>query len=160
MSARVKWAGMLAMIALVIVLDQFSKYWLLHHWHMASSTPIHVTDFFSIVMVWNYGISFGLFSMPESMMPQILIMLSVLISGVLLRIGMRSPNAHERLAYGIIIGGALGNVIDRIRFGAVADFFYFHIGEIGWPAFNIADAAIFLGVAYLILHHIFNPRGA
>jgi signal peptidase II len=117
-----------------------------------------VTDFFMLVMVWNYGISFGMLAHPETYVPWFLIAASLLIVLVVAGLARTCTQHHERIAYGLIIGGALGNVIDRVRYGAVADFFYFHIGELYWPAFNIADASIFCGVAALVLGSFLGRR--
>jgi signal peptidase II len=138
-------------IGAVIALDQLTKWFLLVHVGMAERPPIEVTSFFRLVMVWNKGISFGMFNSGEAFMPWLLMLVAVAISAWLFVLARASTICHERLAYGLIIGGALGNVIDRLRFRAVADFFYFHIGDLGWPAFNIADAAICIGVGLLLL---------
>lgn len=137
----------------VVVADQAVKWWVIDIFDIKARAPYQVTEFFSLVMVWNYGVSFGMFSMPQSVVPYLLMALSLAISAVLLRMALKSAHKAERIAFAGIIGGALGNVIDRVRFGAVADFFYFHIGEYGWPAFNIADAAICIFVFYLLIYY-------
>ena len=150
--------AMLGIILLVIICDQLVKYVMLDIVGIAARPPIIVTEFFKLVMVWNHGISFGMLSMPETIMPYILMTLAVAICLLVWHLAGKSACAYERLAYSAIIGGALGNVIDRARFGAVADFFYFHIGTLGWPAFNIADASIFLGVMFLLWRAFFPSR--
>ncbi len=147
------WATILAIIAF----DQLTKWFLLAHVGMAERTPIEVTSFFRLVMVWNKGISFGMLNQGESFMPWLLMAVAIAISVWLCALARASTIAYERVAYGLIIGGALGNVIDRLRFRAVADFFYFHIGDLGWPAFNIADAAICIGVGLLLLFTFRSP---
>lgn len=139
----------------VIAFDQLSKYLILDMVEIAVREPIEVTSWFRLVMVWNQGISFGMLSAPETYVPYFLILVAVIISAVLARLGLRSTVKIEWLGYALVIGGALGNVVDRLRFGAVADFFYFHIGELGWPAFNVADACICIGVAILLVHSLF-----
>lgn len=138
---------------LVIALDQGSKWAMLHVVGIAQRPPIELAPFLRIVMVWNHGISFGMFSRPDlqAYAPFALIALALIVCALLLRLALKTPLAGERLAYGLVIGGALGNVIDRVRFGAVADFVYFHRGELGWPAFNLADSAICVGVALLLI---------
>lgn len=141
------------MTALVTtMLDQLSKHWLLFDVGMIDRAPITITTWFSIVMVWNKGVSFGMFAANWGWGALLLIAVALMIIGVLVFYAI-SPRTTwlERLAYGMIIGGAVGNVIDRVRYGAVADFFYFHIGDLGWPAFNIADSAICIGVGILLL---------
>ena len=146
----------LVALVLVIVLDQLSKWYMLDVVAIATRPPIEVASFFKLVMVWNYGISFGMFAMPDTAMPYVLKGLAIGISLVLWVMLHREEARFERYCYAVIIGGALGNVIDRVRFGAVADFFYLHVGEYGWPAFNIADAAIFCGVAGLLIRMVFK----
>lgn len=138
------------MAVLVCVLDQLTKYVMLGWIDIAARAPIIVTSFFQLVMVWNTGISFGMLSHPDSHIAWFLSAVALGISAVVYGLALKSEKKFERLAYGAIIGGAIGNVIDRVRFGAVADFFSFHIGQWHYPAFNIADAAIFLGVAALL----------
>ena len=139
-------------VALTFAADQLSKYWLLYGVGMIDRPPIVVTDFFSLVMLWNHGVSFGLLSRAGSAWaPRLLIGMAVVISGVLVRLALKSASRWERLGYGMVIGGALANALDRVRVGAVADFFYFHLGALGWPAFNIADSAICVGVCILLI---------
>lgn len=147
---------LLAIIALVMLADQASKWVMLDMVGIAQRPPIELTSFFKLVMVWNYGIGFGMLSMPDTAMPWLLIGIALVISIALWVMSHREDNRYERYCYAVIIGGALGNVVDRVRFGAVADFFYLHIGSFGWPAFNIADAAIFMGVACLLIRLFFS----
>jgi signal peptidase II len=151
---------MLLVVTLTIAIDQLVKYWMLSVVGIDARPEIVVTSWFKLVMVWNHGISFGMLSAPETYVPYFLIAVAVVISAILARLGLRSHHRVEQLAYALVIGGALGNVIDRLRFGAVADFFYFHIGTLGWPAFNVADAAICMGVAILLFHSVFFNRHA
>jgi signal peptidase II len=138
---------------LTLLTDQISKWVMLTRVYIEQQPPIVINDYFSLVMVWNRGISFGILNRPDlaEYVPYGIIVVSLVIVGVLIRMAMKTELALERLGYALVIGGALGNVIDRFRFGAVADFFYFHIGTLGWPAFNIADAAICIGVFILLL---------
>jgi signal peptidase II len=129
---------LLVIAALVILLDQITKYAMLEWVGIATRPPITLTGWFKLVMVWNHGISFGMLSAPESAMPYFLIAMALIISAVLVGLCMKSHRRLEWVGYALIVGGALGNVIDRVRFGAVADFFYLHIGPYGWPAFNVA----------------------
>jgi signal peptidase II len=148
----------LALTALVIiVLDQVSKWAMLNIVDIASRPPIEVTPFFRLVMVWNQGVSFGMLNHPTEFMPWLLVIMAVVIALVLLRLGLKSELWLERIGYGMVIGGALGNVIDRLRFRAVADFFYFHLNDLGWPAFNVADAAICVGVIILLWMMLKHP---
>ena len=142
---------------LVIVLDQLSKWYLLDVVGVAARPPLALTGFFSLVMVWNQGVSFGMLQNDAAYMRWFLIAMALVICAVMLRLGLKSRWRVERIGYGMVIGGALANVIDRLRFGAVADFFYFHIGSFAWPAFNVADAAICVGVGLLLWMMTFHP---
>ena len=144
-------------VALVaLVADQ------LHKWYMLEvvgirERMIEVTPFFNLVMVWNYGVSFGMFNDHEAEYSRyILIALTSGIVGVLLVMLRNAPNRLNAISFGLVIGGALGNIIDRMMHGAVADFFDFHISGYHWPAFNIADACIFIGVALLCYESLFS----
>lgn len=157
MTFRRTHASLLATILITLLLDQWSKWYLLFVVGMTNRPPIEVTDFFSLVMVWNKGISFGILNHPERAAPLLLVAVAVIISAILLRLALKTTLRWERIGYALVIGGALGNVVDRLRFGAVADFFYFHVGEWGWPAFNIADAAICIGVGILLIMLLRQP---
>lgn len=133
-------------------------------WYVAPPPPlpfsaIEISPFFNLVVVWNRGISFGLFNHDSPYGAWLLIGLSLLITSVFLIWLLRgSLSAFQSLGVSFIIGGALGNVIDRFRFGAVFDFLDFHLGGYHWPAFNVADSAICVGVAILIAHAIFFDK--
>jgi signal peptidase II len=146
------WLGLLAAVA-TLALDQASKWWLLEVTGLAARPPIEALPVFNLVMVWNTGISFGMLAGYNQ--PLLLIALSGVIMAILLVWLARADSRLTALALGIVLGGALGNVVDRLRFGAVADFFDFHIGPYHWPAFNIADAAIFIGVVLLCVSSMF-----
>jgi signal peptidase II len=147
--------GLLAAAA-VLVLDQGVKAWLLDLL-LALGGHSRITSYFNLVMVWNTGVSFGLLRAGEEGR-WLLIPLSLGIVAVLLVWLARAETRSLSLALGLVIGGALGNVIDRLRFGAVADFFDFHIAGYHWPAFNVADAAIVLGVAVILLQSLLLSR--
>lgn len=141
----------------VLLLDQLSKWVILDIIDLDMRQRIEVNSFFDLAMVWNRGVSFGLFNQ-KGLPPAVFILLSLGICGVLLY-WLRS--AQSRLfvfAIGLVVGGAVGNVIDRVRFGAVADFLYFHLGSYYWPAFNVADAAICIGVALLCVESMLTHK--
>jgi len=139
-----------------LALDQISKWYLLEKSDLPFFGSYHITPFFDLVMVWNKGISFGMFS--DHNQPWVLIALSSAIIAVLVRWLYTAKSKRITGAVGLIIGGAIGNIIDRLRFGAVADFFDFHMDTYHWPAFNIADAAIVIGVVILCADSMFNAR--
>ncbi len=122
------------------------------------STQIEVAGFFNWVMVWNEGISFGLFS-DGSTSPFVMIAIALLITGLFSVWLARAKTWFLALSLALVIGGAIGNIIDRVRFGAVADFLDFHVAGYHWPAFNLADSCITIGVAFVILDGLFlAPR--
>ncbi|MEO5808173.1 signal peptidase II [Devosia sp.] len=109
---------------------------------------VRVTDFFDYVLTWNTGISYGLFdSLPVWALGAVIILAILALSFW----WVRADSALIRIGLALCIGGALSNALDRWLYGAVADFFYFHIGDRGFYIFNLADAAITLGVILLIL---------
>ena len=143
----------LATAGAALVLDQISKNLLLYGLDFAAQGPhahIAVLPFFDIVMVWNRGVSYGLFQ-AEGMWGTIL--LTVFSLSAVAALSWWLKGAQSRflaLGLGLIIGGALGNVIDRVIYGAVADFFHFYAFGHDWYVFNVADAAIVAGVVVLI----------
>jgi signal peptidase II len=145
----------IATAVIAIAADQLCKWWMLDVVDIDARPPIAVTPFFNLVMVWNKGVSFGLFSGHDQ--PLILSMLALAICAILAAWLMKAHTRLVAFALGLVIGGALGNVIDRLRFGAVADFFDFYIGNAHWPAFNIADSCIFIGVVLLCIDSMVTP---
>lgn len=119
---------------------------------------LQVLPNFNLVSVWNKGISFGLFNKATDYGPMILVGLSLVISVFFLVWLFRTDDIVQSIGILMVIGGALGNVIDRVRYGAVFDFLDFHLFDYHWPAFNIADSGIVLGVAVLILHSFFTEK--
>lgn len=113
--------------------------------------PVPVLPVFNLVLTFNRGVSFGMFSQMQDWMPLALTVMTSLIALLMLVWLLRAENALTGLALGFIIGGAAGNIIDRVRRGAVTDFLDFHIGPSHWPAFNVADSSIFIGVVILTL---------
>lgn len=137
-----------AAIILVLVADQYSKY--ITDSEIANAGGIAICEYFNIVKVWNTGVSFSMFNDYGTAGLVILSIVSVTISGVLLYWMMHETDRCKIISLGLIIGGALGNVIDRIRFGAVMDFLDFHYKSYHWPAFNVADSFICIGAGILI----------
>jgi len=149
------WRQGLALASGVLAADQISKWAALDHFNQAPS-QIEVTSFFNLVLVWNRGVSFGMFGGAGSWGPWALVGLAVVISIFLSVWMVRADTRTTALGLALIIGGAVGNVIDRVRFGAVVDFLDFHAMGYHWPAFNVADSAITIGAAVLILESLFN----
>ena len=140
---------------LALIADQLSKWWILAD-VMDPPSTIELTPFLNIVLVWNRGVSFGLFNTGSPMVPWILsgVALAVLI-GLCIWL-YRVPKRLPALGLGLVMGGAVGNLIDRIRFGAVVDFVDLHAFGQHWPAFNVADSAIVVGVGLLIFDSLFQ----
>ena len=139
---------------LILCIDQISKWWIVTE-VMNPPRYIPVFPYFNLVMGWNKGISFGIFDSASPPNQWLLISLALIIVTILLIWLWRSESRIISVALGLIIGGALGNVIDRIHYGAVADFLDFYIGDFHWPAFNIADSGITIGVIILVLESLF-----
>jgi signal peptidase II len=106
---------------------------------------------YAIVLSHNYGVSFGVLNRASAIMPYALSVLAFVIVGFMVQWLRRVDRWFPALAIGMIIGGALGNVIDRLRLGPVTDFLYFHYGAYDFPAFNVADSGISVGVTLLVL---------
>ena len=142
-------------IAIVcIILDQWSKEVVFNFLFTQPFQYYEVTSFFNLVVVRNYGISFGMFDNLENS-HYILSSIAICVVIVLLFWLKKAQNMYMTTAISLIIGGAIGNVIDRFRFGAVSDFLDFHYMGYHWPAFNVADSAVFIGVALILLENFF-----
>ena len=152
LSLHVRYGVIAAIVTLV--LDQASKFWLVRVFDIARRGTVKLTPFFDLVLAWNQGISFGWFQNDGPTAQVVLIAVKV-VAVVVLAVWMaRSRNLIATVALGLIIGGAIGNGIDRLAYGAVVDFALFHvqIGEntLNWYVFNLADVAIVAGVAALL----------
>ena len=119
-----------------------------------------VTSFFNLALTYNRGMSFGLFNDGPGLSALFFSLVAAVIVAVLVYWLRRVANLFLAVAIGLIIGGAVGNVIDRIRLGAVVDFLDFHIGYWHWPAFNLADSAICIGVTAMLLDGLLLRREA
>lgn len=148
----------LVLAAAVLVLDQASK-WVILSQVMQPPRVIEVTGFFNLVLTFNTGVSFGLFGgEAAAWKPWALGGLAIAVSAALLYWVRRQPERLLGLGVGLIAGGALGNTLDRVHQPGVVDFLDFHLAGWHWPAFNLADSAIFLGVAVLVYDGLFRER--
>jgi signal peptidase II len=153
----------LAVAAGALALDQLTKVFLLKGLGLAAmgeGASYRIAPFFNIIMAWNRGVSFGLFP-AESVAGRVI--LAGFSLAVVTALGVWLFRTTDRLVavgVGMIIGGALGNVVDRLRFGAVADFFDFHAFGYHWYVFNVADAAIVIGVGLLVFESLFKSEPA
>lgn len=141
--------GMSLAVTLVTVgLDWLTKHIILTS-VMTPPKSIEVTSFFNVVLVWNKGVSFGMFGSGD--FTTVLSLFAAAVTVILIRWLWKTTSTLLSIAISLIIGGAIGNIIDRIRFGAVVDFLDFHALGHHWPAFNVADAAICIGVALIFM---------
>jgi lipoprotein signal peptidase len=146
----------------ILVADQASKWWILEVARLpdVGHIPVLAAGSFGLdlTMVWNRGVTFGLFSGEGAWNHLILALLAAAIAGFLLRWMVRAENRLTAVALGAVVGGAIGNVIDRVRFGAVVDFVDAHAWGWHWYVFNVADAAIVCGVLALVADALFRPK--
>ena len=148
----------LGIAVLVFVLDQLTKWWIVTD-VMNPPRIVEIVPFFNIVLVRNRGASFGMLNNGGEWGPLLLTVLAFAIAVGLLVWLWRARSSWVAVALGMIIGGAAGNVIDRLRFGAVIDFLDAHVGELHWPAFNLADSAITVGVVILLADSLIGRSG-
>ena len=143
-------AGFLLAV-LTLAIDQGNKLWLIDVYGIAARQPVALASYFDVVFAKNPGISYSLLSAHSPAARWALVgfaLAATLVIGFWL---WRTTTRLVALALGLILGGALGNAIDRFRYGWVADFYYFHLGSFHWYVFNLADVAIVLGVALLLI---------
>ena len=148
----------LSVAAGVVVVDQVTKLWILGT--IDAGTGVAVTAFFNIILTFNTGISFSLFQSPTWGRW----IFSILALAVVVGLTIWLRRAHTRwlaIALGGVIGGAVGNTVDRIVHGGVVDFLDFHVAAYHWPAFNAADSAIVLGVVMILVEGlVFRQKAA
>ena len=144
--------------ALILILDFLTKQWALAT--LTGAGRVEVTSFFNLVLVWNPGISFGMLQTDGELGRWLLIALALAICVILVFWLRWEQRLLPRLAIWLILAGALGNVVDRVRFGAVVDFLDFHAFGYHWPAFNVADSSIVVGAVILVVDSLFGDRRA
>ena len=134
---------------IVVILDWVSKDFMLNS--LIPHKPFEVTSFFNLYLTFNRGISFSMFQAGSNQGVWFLIAISFIICLFILYASKKEQNPWSKFALMLILGGAIGNMIDRLRYGVVIDFLDFYLGDYHWPAFNLADSAICIGVAILLL---------
>jgi signal peptidase II len=140
---------------LMLLIDQAHKFWMLDVYDIASRQPVRVLPFLDLVMAWNRGVSYSLFE-AHSEIGRYGLLAVTLAATLFLAVWMwRAQTRFTALGLGLVVGGALGNAIDRAAYGAVADFFHFHVGTFSWYVFNLADVGIVAGVALLLYESLF-----
>ena len=148
----------MGLVALTVIADQISKE-LLMRLLMDMRGPLKVIDgFFQLVMVWNRGVSFGLMSGDRALPPWVLSGVAIAVCIGLFLWLRRTDRPFTGWGIGLVMGGAIGNVIDRARWGAVFDFADFHVRQWHWPAFNVADAAIVVGVGLMLVDSLIGEK--
>lgn len=152
----------LPVAAAVLAADQASKWWILEVLRLPELRNVPVLALgpagMDLTMVWNRGVTFGLLAGDTVWHQLALVLLAALIAGFLLRWMARAETRLVAVALGAVVGGAVGNLIDRLRFGAVVDFVDVYAGSWHWYVFNLADAAIVLGVAALVADALFRSK--
>jgi signal peptidase II len=150
--------------AAVGLLDQAAKLWLLFVFDLGSRGVVALAPWLDFVLTWNTGISYGLFPQNTELGRWLLLALqaiAILCLGIWM---VRSTSRLTAVALGFIVGGAVGNIIDRLAYGAVADFVFFHVNlgtwEFRWYIFNLADAAVVAGVIGLVYESLFARNAA
>ncbi len=150
------WFG--AVTALVVLAaDQASKWWVLEVLRLPELVSVPVLPVLNLTMVWNHGITFGLLTSQSAWAGFMLAAVALAVVGFLTVWLFRAERMVVAIALGAVAGGAIGNVIDRARFGAVVDFIHAHVMGWSWYVFNVADAAIVCGVAVLVLDGMRHP---
>jgi signal peptidase II len=141
-----------SIIAFITVLDQLSKAWIVQHFERGEVLPV-IPNFFNLILTYNRGAAFGMFSnLPEGSRQLVLGVTSFAALGLVLYFLFRDYKGllPAQVALSLVLGGAIGNLIDRVVLGEVVDFLDFYIGAYHWPAFNVADSSIFIGVFILL----------
>ena len=148
----------IGMALAILVADQLSKWWVLEVFDLPARVSVPVLSWLNLTMVWNRGITFGLLSSDSTWGAVLLAGVALAVVAALAVWLWQAERAAVALALGAVAGGAVGNVIDRVRFGAVVDFVHAHAWGWSWYVFNVADAAIVCGVAVLVLDSVLAGR--
>lgn len=151
-----------AVVLLVLIMDQLSKYWILDHFVLHESRPV-IPGLFHLTLVMNTGAAFGILAGAPSLWRQVFFVVLTLVALIVLLLFHRrlaSASLAASLGLAAIGGGALGNLVDRLRFGAVVDFLDVFWRQYHWPAFNLADSAISLGTGLVLWCTLWQERRA
>ncbi|MBA0915128.1 MAG: signal peptidase II [Nitrospira sp.] len=152
---------LLALLAgTIIVIDQVTKLSIMQSMRLHESIPI-IQDFFSLTYIRNPGAAFGLLASSSNAFRMVFFGVTSLIAlGLLgtILFGLSEKDWVGQLSIAGVLGGAIGNLIDRLRYGEVTDFLDVHVNSYHWPAFNVADSAISVGVVFLIIHFAFEKK--
>lgn len=155
---RNKYIMLVVIGGIIVTVDQLTKFFIIAYLPLHDTIPV-ISGLFNIIHIKNPGGAFGLLAnLSPGMRTLIFLFISSLAVGLILYFYFKAPANHTWLAVGfaMIFGGAVGNLIDRIRFGVVTDFLDFYISEYHWPAFNVADSAITVGIGIFAFHLLFK----
>lgn len=154
-----RFIGWLGLAGFVIALDQLTKLMIVERFHLGQG--VEITSFFELLFVMNPGASFSFLAGAGGWQRWLFLGLALgICSWLVVMLKRQAAEILAPLAFSLVIGGALGNAIDRVLYGAVVDFLYFHWGSHGFPAFNVADSAISLGVGLMVLEQFLAPKKA
>jgi len=154
MKKKYLWVG--SIVGIVLVLDQITKYVIQTHVRLHDSFTV-VPGFFNITHVRNRGAAFGILSnLPEFWRSAFFITVTLVAMAAILALIVKTHERHLVYAFSLIAGGAIGNMVDRIRYGEVVDFIQWYVKSYYWPSFNVADSAISIGVVLLALEMLFG----
>ncbi len=149
--------GWLGLAAGLVLVDQLSKLAVLARFQLGES--LEITSFFNLVLVYNPGAAFSFLAAAGGWQKWFFVALALGISAWIIHMLLTHPEQkRQNLALTLILGGALGNVIDRVAYGAVVDFLDFHLAGWHWPAFNVADSGITVGAVLLVLDQLLQSR--
>jgi signal peptidase II len=148
----------MGLVVLTLIADQLSKELLLRYLLKVGTVVPVIDDFFRLVIVWNPGVSFGFLGGDKALPSWILSLVAAAVCVGLFIWLRRVDRPLIGWGIGLVIGGAIGNVIDRARWGAVFDFADFHVGQWHWPAFNVADSAIVVGVGLMLVDSLLGEK--
>ena len=144
-------------VFILFTLDQAAKFYIIDYFKAFKQPLERINEYFNLVLVWNKGISFGMLNHYANS-NIIFLVISLIITSFMVHLLIKSKGALESISYVLIIGGALGNIFDRIERGAVTDFIEVHYANYYWPAFNIADSIICIGVFLMIVSLLFMEK--
>ena len=147
-----------AFIVLIFIADRGSKIIILNIFETSEFTSIKINSFLNFSLVWNDGIAFGLFSLEKNFYYDILTSIIILITIFIIFLAYRASNLLEKLTYLMIVGGACGNIFDRLYYSSVVDFIDITINNFHWFIFNVADIFITLGIIILLTREFLNKK--
>ena len=148
---------MIYLISLIVfLLDFISKFWVMKA--LVPHEPVPVFPCFNLYLTFNRGVSFSMFSANSDMGVWALIGLTGAISALIIYFIQKEKEVLARVGLALVLGGAVGNLLDRLRFGAVVDFLDFYWNQYHWPAFNIADSAICIGAGLILYQYVRSKK--